>query len=395
MPPPDGNVRDPDALDVDIVGDIAEFDPHQWNDLAGADYPFLRHEFLSAAESTDCVSEATGWTPRHLAIKGSDGGLLAAMLLYEKSHSWGEFVFDWSWAHAYEQAGIPYYPKLVSATPFTPATSPRLLCAPDAPAGIEQRLIEAALALTRDGGYSSLHVQFPIADELAVYRECGLQLRKDCQFHWHNDGYSTFDDFLARLSSTKRKKLKRERRRVAEQGIRFRHLQGDAIGPALWRRIHELISITFLRRGALPYLSLDFFELLAERLPGQLLAILAERGPGVVGVALCYLGERRLYGRYWGSDAFYDALHFETCYLQGIQYCIEHGLEVFEPGTQGEHKVARGFVPVDTWSAHWLARPEYHAAVGRYLEAERRHVDRYMDTIEEHVPYRRDSGGSA
>ncbi|MDH4107499.1 MAG: GNAT family N-acetyltransferase [Gammaproteobacteria bacterium] len=394
MPPPDGNVRDADALSVGIAAGIARLDRDQWNGLAGTDYPFLRHEFLSAAEETGCVSEATGWTPRHLTITDADGRLLAAMPLYEKAHSWGEFVFDWSWAHAYEQAGISYYPKLVSATPFTPATGPRLLLAPDAPAGLDRRLVEAALALARDGNYSSLHVQFPPQAELELYRECGLKLRKDCQFHWHNDSYQSFDEFLGRLSSAKRKKLRRERRRVAEQGIGFRHLAGDEIDAALWQRIYQLISVTFLRRGSMPYFSLDFFRLLSQRLPRQVLVILAERGPDAVGVAICYRGANRLYGRYWGSDGYYDALHFETCYLQGIEYCIAHGIEVFEPGTQGEHKIARGFVPVDTWSAHWLARPEFHAAIGRYLDAERRHVDRYIDAIEDHTPYRRDAGDS-
>jgi len=391
MPPPDGHVCDADELRVEFVDGIAALDPDEWNGLAGAaDYPFLRHEFLAAAEETGCVSPATGWAACHVTLRHGDGPLLAAMPLYAKTHSWGEFVFDWAWAQAYERAGIPYYPKLVSATPFTPATGPRLLTSPAAPEGSTDRLLEAALGLARDRACSSLHVQFPAISELETCREHGLVLRKDCQFHWHNDGYTCFDDFLARLSSPKRKKLKRDRRRVAEQGIRFRWIAGGAIDTQLWQRIYQLMSVTFMRRGSMPYLDLEFFMLLSERLPRELLVVLAERGSDIVATAVFYRGERRLYGRYWGSDGFYDALHFETCYLQGIEYSIEHGIEVFEPGTQGEHKIARGFVPVDTWSAHWFARPEFHAAVRRYVTAERRHMDRYRESVEDHLPYRRE-----
>jgi len=368
----------------DAIADIAA---DEWNALAGDEYPFLRHEFLAAAEQTGCVSPDAGWAPRHLTLDAG-GRLLAAMPLYRKDHSWGEFVFDWAWARAYEQAGLPYYPKLVSAVPFTPAPSRRLLLAADADAGAARALIDGALALTRESGCSSLHVLFPRSDELPVLREAGLQPRKDCQFHWHNRGYADFDAFLQNFTASKRKKARRDRRYVHEAGIRFRRLRGAEIDTATWETIYRLISLTFMQRGSLPYYSLDFFRRISSTLPDNILVILAEMRHEAVAAAVFYESATTLYGRYWGSNGHYNALHFETCYYQGIDYCIERGLDRFEPGTQGEHKVSRGFTPVSTWSAHWLAHPEFLAAIEQYLALESRHIDHYMDAVEAHSPYR-------
>ena len=373
------------SVPVEIRDSIDEFDPAEWNSLAGSRYPFLRHEFLQAAERTGCVSTTTGWQPRHVGMVDQRGRLVAAMPLYEKTHSWGEFVFDWSWANAYERAGLRYYPKLVSAAPFTPAPSRRLLTG-SRDHGL--RLLDAARTLADDDGLSSLHVLFPEEDELPVLRDAGLKLRKDCQFHWHNRGYASFDDFIATFSSSKRKKVRRERRRVAEQGISFRRLGGADMDKALWADVFELISTTFLRRGSLPYYSLEFFEEVSRRLPESLLVVLAEKNRLPIAAAVFYDAADTIYGRYWGADANYNALHFETCYYQGIDYCIERGRRRFEPGTQGEHKISRGFTPVETWSAHWLARPEFFTAVGQFLEAEKRHVDSYVDTVNSHSPYK-------
>jgi predicted N-acyltransferase len=373
-------------MQVEIVDSMAAIDAGDWNRLAGDRYPFLRHEFLLAAETTGCVSKATGWVPRHLVIRGPRGDAVAAMPLYEKSHSWGEFVFDWAWAQAYERAGVRYYPKLVSAVPFTPAPSPRLLAS-----GSDEHataLLAGAVTLAREAGHSSLHVLFPHPSELGALESAGLKLRKDCQFHWHNAGYHSFDDFLATFSSAKRKKARRDRRHVREQGIEFRWLRGDQTDAAIWSDVYEMISYTFLRRGSMPYYDYDFFVQVAERLPQNILVVLAEKRRMPVAAAVFYVGTHALYGRYWGSDAHYNALHFETCYYQGIDYCIANGLELFEPGTQGEHKVSRGFVPATTWSAHWLTRPEFFAAIGRYLKEERRHVERYMAAVDSHSPYR-------
>ena len=376
----------PDALRVEILERIADIDAGDWNRLAGAAYPFLQHEFLHAAEATGCVARGTGWEPRHLVLRAADGRAVAAMPLYEKTHSWGEFVFDWAWAQAYQRAGVEYFPKLVSAVPFTPAPSPRLL----GNAELAPRLLAAALELATDAGHSSLHVLFPEANELDTLRAAGLKLRKDCQFHWHNRDYRSFDEFLATFSSAKRKKARRDRRHVSEQGIAFRWLAGDALDAATWSDVYQLISNTFMRRGSMPYFDYDFFVEVSRRLPRQILVVLAERRNTPVAAAVFYVGADTLYGRYWGSDAHYNALHFETCYYQGIDYCIAHGIRRFEPGTQGEHKISRGFVPVTTWSAHWLARPEFFDAVGRYIREEGRHVDRYMAAVDGHSPYRGD-----
>lgn len=386
MPPPDRRA----VTTTRVHGAIADIDAAQWNALAG-DSPFLRHEFLLAAEETGAASPDSGWTPRHITI--ADGSrLVGAMPLYEKSHSWGEFVFDWSWAQAYEQAGLRYYPKLVSAVPFTPATERRLLTDRAGDPATSAELIEAARSLAAATGNSSLHVLFPSAAELPVLESAGLKLRKDCQFHWHNPGYADFDAFLETFSSRKRKKVRADRRKVRDAGIRFRQASGADIGEALWRRIYELIGNTFARRGSLPYFGLDFFVNVSRTLPACIRVVLAELRGDVVAAAVFFESASTLYGRYWGSDATYDALHFETCYYQGIEYCIESGKSLFEPGTQGEHKVSRGFVPVATWSAHWLSHPRFFAAVETFLGHEGRHVDRYIDAVEKHSPYRKSPG---
>jgi predicted N-acyltransferase len=372
-------------MQADIAESISDFSERDWNNLAGDRYPFLQHEFLSAAESSGSAGPDSGWTPRHIGLRNQSGKLLAAMPLYEKTHSWGEFVFDWSWAHAYERAGLEYYPKLVSAIPFTPATSRRLLT-DNAEHAAE--LMEAARTLAEDSGSSSIHILFPEEDELPVLERSGLKLRKDCQFHWHNRGYSSFDDFLKTFSSVKRKKARRDRRHVAEQGITFRRFNGKDADYAVWKDAYDLISLTFLRRGSLPYFSLDFFLEVSARLPGNFLIVIAEKDRQPIAAALFYDTEQTLYGRYWGADSSYNALHFETCYYQGIDYCIEHKRKRFEPGTQGEHKISRGFTPITTWSAHWLARPEFFSAVEEYLKAEGRHVDHYIDAVNDHSPYK-------
>ncbi len=375
-------------MQVDIHNSINEIDASAWNRLAGSAYPFLRHEFFAAAERSGCVSPDTGWTPRHLGLYGPDGKMQAAMPLYEKSHSWGEFVFDWSWAQAYQRAGIDYYPKLISAVPFTPAPSTRIMLRRREDEDLARTLLESAIQLAGNTDCSSLHVLFPDPDELPVLRECGLQLRKDCQFHWHNQGYRDFDAFLGKFSSAKRKKAKRERRRVAENGITFRWLHGEDTDRALWKDVYHLIGITFLRRGSMPYFDLDFFLDVSKHLPGTILLVLAERHGALIAAAVFYESDEVLYGRYWGADAHYDSLHFETCYYQGIEYCIANNKKIFEPGTQGEHKISRGFVPTTTWSAHWLARPEFYAAIRSYLREEGRQIDRYIEAAGSHSPYR-------
>ena len=320
-----------------VTDGIEEIDARDWNTLVGDSYPFLRHEFLLAAEETGCVSADSGWSPRHIALLDEREKLLGAMPLYEKTHSWGEFVFDWSWAQAYQQAGLDYYPKLVSAAPFTPAPSGRLFVSQQE---LRPILVQAALAYAKECDHSSLHVLFPREDELGVLEDTGLKLRKDCQFHWHNHNYRSFDEFLAGFSSKKRKKARRDRRHVAEAGIRFRWLTGRELDSAIWADVYQLISLTFLRRGSMPYFSFDFFVEVSKRMPDNILVVLAEQNRQPTAAAVFYVSDAVLYGRYWGCDTQYNALHFETCYYQGIDFCIANGKKIFEPGTQGEHKIS-------------------------------------------------------
>ena len=384
--PSDADIR----MKVTIHDSMSDIPRDEWNALVGRDYPFLRHEFLRLAEETGCVSPEFGWTPRHLTItdSGDDSKLRAAMPLYEKSHSWGEFVFDWAWANAYQQAGLNYYPKLVSAVPFTPAPSTRLLLRDPKDTAAASGLLQAGIKLATDTDCSSLHFLFATADDLPHLKEAGLLVRKDCQFHWQNNGYQSFDDFLSTFTSVKRKKARRDRRRVAESGIEFRRLKAAELDAKTWSVVYQLIRRTFLIRGSEPYFNEPFFRALSTEIPEGVMVILAEKNGLPVAAAVFFESDTALYGRYWGSDGHYDSLHFETCYYQGIDYCIETGKQVFEPGTQGEHKISRGFSPISTWSAHWLAHPEFSNAIERYLSEEGKHVDRYIEAVDAQTPYK-------
>jgi predicted N-acyltransferase len=375
---------------VRIAESLSDIDANQWNSLCADNYPFLRYEFLAALESTGCASEHSGWQPHHLICEAADGSLAGAMPLYLKTNSYGEFVFDFSWANAYHQAGMAYYPKLVAAIPFTPATGPRLL-ARDGSAVIKQELIEAAISTARQKSISSLHVLLPNSDDIKPLRERGMLIRKDCQFHWHNRGYADFDDFLTTFTASKRKKVRRERRRVHEHDIRFSVRRGDELDAADWMRIMPLYRHTFLRRGREPYLGQDFFMEICRTLPESLVVFLGEKDTELVSVAICFRSDDALYGRYWGATEFVDSLHFETCYYQGIDYCIEHGLKLYEPGTQGEHKISRGFVPAETFSAHWLLHNQFASAVKEFLERERVYIDDYIAAAANHIPYKLES----
>jgi predicted N-acyltransferase len=377
------------SLKLDTLQSLAAVAAPSWNALAG-DNPFLKHEFLSALEQSGCVGGDTPWQPCYLTAH-DERGLAGAIPLYLKYDSHGEFVFDWGWADAFERAGRSYYPKLVAAVPFTPATGARLMVRADAAPTIRARLVEAARALAHDSDASSLHVLFPTEPERELLEAEGFLARKSCQFHWMNDGYDDFAQFLERFSADKRKKAKRERRRVAEAGIVFEHLRGNELTPADWDAVFEYYSRTFWRRGRPPYLNREFFDIVATTMPANLVVILARHEGRPIATAICFRGERTLYGRYWGSLGDFHSLHFETCYYQGIEYCIREGLARFEPGTQGEHKVARGFTPQATWSCHWLKDRAFHSAVADFLRRETRHVDAYMDEVGEHVPYRRDA----
>jgi predicted N-acyltransferase len=383
---------------VRVIDAINKVDPDGWNALTDLDHPFTRHEFLAALENSGCAAVDSGWLPCHLLCESDAGELLGALPLYLKNNSYGEFVFDFAWANAYQQAGLTYYPKLVAGIPFTPASGKRLLVNENMPEpnAIKQQLLAGALELAKQNHASSLHVLFPDDEQIDFLQDSGLLRRKDCQFHWRNRDYRSFDDFLGQLTSVKRKKTKRERRRIKEAGIEFQTSRGDELSPADWDAIIPLYASTFLRRGREPYLNLEFFLEISKTLADKIVVLRGYQRadgngvtpPELVAVAICFRSATTLYGRYWGAARYIDSLHFETCYYQGIDYCIQEQLQVFEPGTQGEHKIARGFSPSETWSAHWLSKPDFAAAIDEYLGREREHIEDYMDVVANHTPYR-------
>lgn len=379
------------SLTVETVNRIDNIDVAEWNLLAGTEYPFLRHEFLAALESQGCLGEAYGWLPRHLLLKDSEQHVLAAAPCYLKFNSYGELVFDWSWADAYQRAGLSYYPKLVIASPYTPANGPRILIAdPTQRPCYARALIEGAVAVAQQMGVSSLHWLFVTEEECEWLESAGLMRRAGCQFHWENLGYRDFDDFLSTLTSRKRKQIKRERRRVRDSGIRFRLLRGTEVGDTEWDIYHQLYRSTFDKRGGIPTLSLGFFREIADTMGDQVLLVLAYDGPRIVAAAFNLIGAHGLYGRHWGCFEDYHSLHFEACYYQGQDFCIREGLQRFEPGAQGEHKVSRGFLPTPTWSNHWIADPKFRSAIAHFLKLETEGMRDYLVEMQEHSPYKSD-----
>ena len=360
----------------------------QWNALLPDSNPFIRHEFLAALEEHHCANRRTGWTPQHLTLTDADGSFMGAVPLYRKQHSWGEFVFDWSWANAYARMGLQYYPKLVAAVPFTPAPGARLL---GRDAKTQPALATALIAHAQAQDLSSVHVLFPSENELPALQDAGFLLRQDCQFHWRNRGYGSFDDFIATFRADKRKKALRERRRVSEAGIRMEVVSGAEISAQLWHTVFAFSERTFASHGHEHYLNADFLQSVAQLMPECLLVVVARLHETAVAAAIFFRSSDTLYGRYWGAAGDYHSLHFETCYYQGIDYCIREGLQHFEPGTQGEHKIARGFEPTSTWSAHWLSDSRIRRALQAHLREEGAAVESYMRDAREHLPFHRDS----
>ena len=367
------------ALDsVRVVESLAGVDAQEWNALAGGQ-PFMRHEFLSALIETGCAAEHSGWLPQFL-LRRRAGALAGAMPLFAKSHSYGEYVFDWAWADAHERHGVAYYPKLICAVPFTPVRGARIL-------GIEKQiLIEAALRLARD--FSSLHVLFPRDEEAELLSGHGMLLRRTVQFHWRNESYADFDSFLARLSHARRKNIRQERRRVREAGVACSWLIGPQIDRRHWEFFHRCYRGTYAAHRSSPYLSLGFFLRLGAALPHHTALLLAQRDGRPIACALFLMDESRLYGRYWGAVEHVPLLHFECCYYQAIEFAIARRLAAFEGGAQGEHKLFRGLLPVETRSAHWLAHPQFARAVETFLEREGAGIERYVDELCDHSPFK-------
>jgi uncharacterized protein len=354
-------------LTVRIASSVGAFDAGEWDALGGTDNPFISHAFLTAMEDSGSVGPGTGWEPAPICITADDGTLLAAMPAYAKGHSQGEYVFDHSWADAWHRAGGRYYPKLQIAAPFTPATGPRLLLSDPA---LAPHLLKGAEAVCLQKKLSSAHATFIDPAQLPLFEEAGWGLRADIQFHWFNRGYATFDDFLGALSSRKRKDLRKERA-AAVEGLTIRHLTGPGIREEHWDAFWVFYQDTGARKWGSPYLTREAFSLLGQRMGERIVLLLAYDGATPIAGALNFVGRDALYGRYWGCTREVRFLHFELCYYQAIDIAIQRGLSRVEAGAQGGHKLARGYEPVQTWSAHWIADPGFRSAVADFLERER------------------------
>ena len=402
----------PDGLH--LLSRIGEIDAARWDALLDASSgnapPCLRHAYLATLEDTGCVGGRTGWKPAHATLWRL-GKLIAAMPLYVKDHSYGEYVFDWAWAEAYQRHGLDYYPKWLSALPFTPIPGPRILGC-DRPA--RGALLDAVLAQVRESGASSFHILFPADDERPLLASSGMMIREGVQFHWENrpptaasaapfsplphpqrggghTPWKDFDAFLASLNSEKRKKIRQERRRAAAHGLELRWLDGQAARAGDWDFLGRCYAMTYALHRSTPYLSTAFFHRLGERMPDAVRLLLACRQGEPVAAAFFLRDDKALYGRYWGALENLPFLHFELCYYQAIEYCIDQGLERFEGGAQGEHKLARGLRPVRTCSAHWIADPRFRRAVDDYLVRERNGMDDYVDELNDRAPFRRNA----
>lgn len=371
-----------------IVSDLSEVGQASWDALVqaqAAPTPFLSYAFLHALHASGSASPDTGWQPQFLLLFDEQDALAAALPLYVKGHSYGEYVFDWAWADAYQRHGLDYYPKLLSAIPFTPVAGARLM-ARDADA--RAALVDVLCATQRATEVSSTHVLFPPEDEAQQLRDAGFLLRSGVQFHWLNGGYRSFDDFLATLEQKKRKNIRAERRKVAEAGVTLRRVRGVDATREDWVLFNRCYRNTYREHHSTPYLNLDFFLRIGETMPDNILLVIAQKEGRAIAASLVIHDADTLYGRYWGALEHVPCLHFETAYYQPLEFCIEQGIATFEGGAQGEHKMARGFLPTRTWSAHWLAHPSFADAVERFLEREAGGIDDYMDELNERNPFR-------
>ena len=382
------------SMRVEYSSDIASIDAASWNEIAGDTNPFIQHDFLNALEQHDCLQQ-WGWYPQHCLLYDDDT-LIGACPAYLKDNSYGEFVFDWAWADAYQRNGLEYYPKLVTAIPFTPAQGPRLLAhanytdatGKQIPAArIKTGLIDALTAYAEKNSLSSAHFLFCEDEDIALLSDAGLMLRYDYQYHWSNNGYSNFADFLAALTSKRRKNIRRERRFVAEADIHILLIDGTDLNDQQWELLYDYYRVTFMKKSGAATLTLDFFKAMAHRI----LAIFAIHKNSTVAAAICFKGRDKLYGRHWGCSESYDNLHFEVCYYSGIEYCIENKLQVFEPGAQGEHKIWRGFLPTRTRSAHWIRDDAFKSAIKDFLHREAAAMEHHGELLSQSSPYRNET----
>lgn len=381
-------------LVVKFVDSITEIGQQRWNALAGTVNPFMRYEFLWTLENTGCTTRRSGWQPHHAVVyeRNTSSEIsppVAVMALYQKSNSYGEYVFDWSWAHAYQEYGLDYYPKFVSAAPFTPSEGKRLFVSPQADStAVATAIMQAVKDRAGFINASSWHVLFPTEQEHEALASLGMLARSACQFHWHNRDYRSFNDFLSALSSRKRKNIRKERTRVAEDNIVFRRIEGADIDEALWQGFYTFYQGTYMMRGMQGYLNLRFFIELGKTMSDQLLMICAEKDKRTIAAALFFKNQKTLYGRYWGSARDHQFLHFETCFYQGQEYAIDHGLLRFDSGAQGEHKIQRGFEPTVTYSNHWIANKGFREAIEKFLLEEKPYIKRYIEEANLSLPFK-------
>jgi len=376
-------------MQTEIHHTLLDISPAEWDALNQDDNPFTSYAFLSALEESGSIGGETGWLPKYLCLRDSNGKLAASLPMYEKHHSWGEYVFDWAWANAWQQCGLAYYPKLIVAVPFSPVSGHRFLVS----AGLDkekalQNLLQAAVDYAKKDSYSSLHCLFPSRHECELLQQQGLLIRHDVQFHWENHGYPDFQGFLATMNSRKRKKISRERRRVGEMDVEYKIINGETLTASNMKEMYAFYLSTIMAHGSHAYLSQRFFLLLGERLADYIVLIEAHYQGEVIAAALNIRHNDVLYGRYWGCKEEFHSLHFETCYYQAIEYCIAHNLSCFEGGAQGEHKLSRGFLPVITCSAHWMADTRLTTAISDFLEREKAHVADYQQILNAHSPFR-------
>ena len=382
---PDGR----EEISVQVLTKISDIHAMDWDVCAGNENPFISHAFLNTLEQSGSVSDRNGWLPQHLMIEDANGQAAACMPIYLKNHSYGEYIFDWGWADAYERAGGKYYPKLQTAVPFTPATGPRMLVRDGAPERYYDVLIAGMIRLARQHNVSSLHVTFPLESEWKRLGQAGFLQRTSKQFHWENKGYETFDEFLGELNSRKRKAIKKERRQVAAQGIELYPVTGADLTEDHWDTFYHYYMDTIDRKWRRPYLTREFFSILGETMADVAVLIFAEHNGRRVAGALNLRGSDTLFGRNWGCTEDFKFLHFEACYYQAIDFAIQHKLQWVEAGAQGPHKIQRGYLPREVYSAHWIEDPSFREAVERFVDQERRDVDYEIKGLMEYSPYRK------
>ena len=382
---PDGRVE----ITVKIIDKIRDIPSKDWDACAGEDNPFVTHAFLSALEESGSVTNNTGWLPQHILVYGENNQIAACMPIYLKNHSYGEYIFDWAWADAYNKAGGNYYPKLQAAVPFTPATGPRMLVKDSSSDYYYQVLMRGIIQLAQKHNVSSLHVTFPPKDQWDKLGAAGFIKRTSKQFHWENRGYNSFDDFLSELTSRKRKAIKKERRQIKDQGIVLKRLSGKELTEDYWDTFYQYYSDTIDRKWGHSYLTRDFFSILGETMPDFVMLIIAKHKGKRVAGALNLIGSDTIFGRNWGCSEDFKFLHFEACYYQAIEFAIQNKLQWVEAGAQGPHKIQRGYLPREVYSAHWIADPKFCEAVKQFIVHERKEVDYEISGLMEYSPYRK------